>query len=142
MLDAMTIYQTHLDLVSEAVWNKDDTTLAAAMTYPHALSTDRGLETINDGAAMIRRAHAFRQSLLDRGATGYIRVVVAAAFVGDAEDRIEGFHRVYVLNGATHVIAPYASEASLTRVGDEWLGSGVRSVIGRTRYPVADVDDD
>ena len=62
-------------------------------------------------------------------------------FAGNTEDRIEGFHRVYVVNGATLVLAPYASEASLIRVNGVWLGSGVRAVVGRTRYPIKDKDD-
>ncbi|MGB3689262.1 MAG: hypothetical protein WBA02_08180 [Jannaschia helgolandensis] len=138
MKDALTIYQYHLDSVSQLIWDRDFEGVTALMTYPHELATARGVTVVDRPETMVDWAREFRAHLDQLGATSYHRVAVAAAISGEDESEISGFHRVYVLSGATHLIDPYISEATLKLCDGVWLGSGVRAVLRSTRYPVDD----
>ncbi|MGC1259711.1 MAG: hypothetical protein WA873_03520 [Jannaschia helgolandensis] len=138
MKDAQTIYQYHLDSVSQLIWDRDFEGVTALMTYPHELATARGVTVVDRPETMVDWARKFRAHLDELGATSYHRVAVAAAISGEDESEISGFHRVYVLSGATHLIDPYISEATLKLRDGVWLGSGVRAVLRSTRYPVDD----
>jgi len=138
MKDALTIYQYHLDSVSQLIWDRDFEGVTALMTYPHELATARGVTVVDRPETMVDWAREFRAHLDELGATSYHRVAVAAAISGENESEISGFHRVYVLSGATHLIDPYISEATLKLCDGVWLGSGVRAVLRSTRYPVDD----
>ena len=138
MKDALTIYQHHIDSVSQLIWERDFESITTLMTYPHELATARGVTVVDRPETMVDWARDFRDNLDKLGATAYHRVAVAAAISGETEDEISGFHRVYVLSGATHLIEPYTSEATLKLRDGVWLGSGVRAVLRSTRYPVDD----
>ena len=138
MKDALTIYQYHLDSVSQLIWDRDFEGVTALMTYPHELATARGVTVVDRPETMVDWAREFRAHLDQLGATSYHRVAVAAAISGEDESEISGFHRVYVLSGATHLVDPYISEATLKLRDGVWLGSGVRAVLRSTRYPVDD----
>lgn len=140
MTTALTIYQEHLDEVSQCLWERDFEALAELMTYPHELVTEHTPLQVDTPEILIEWARRFRQGLEKMGATAYLRVAVAAAFNGDDETRIDGFHRVYVLRGARHLIDPYSSEARLAHVDGRWLGSGVRAVMRATRYPITGIE--
>jgi len=138
MKDALNIYQYHLDSVSQLIWDRDFEGVTALMTYPHELATARGVTVVDRPETMVDWAREFRAHLDQLGATSYHRVAVAAAISGEDESEISGFHRVYVLSGATHLVDPYISEATLKLRDGVWLGSGVRAVLRSTRYPVDD----
>ncbi|CTQ50427.1 hypothetical protein [Jannaschia donghaensis] len=138
MSTALEIYQDHLDQVSHLIWIRDFEAVTRLMTYPHELLVDEEVTTVDSPATLIEWATKFRDRLQEMGATGYHRVAIAAAFTGDDEDRIDGFHRVYVLDGASHLIEPYSSEASLLKHHDVWLGRGVRATLRKARYAVDD----
>ncbi|SDY91368.1 hypothetical protein SAMN05444004_10477 [Jannaschia faecimaris] len=141
MTTALGLYQDHLDLVSRHIWNRDFHALTKVMAYPHELITGEGLVAVDNAETLKNWAIKFRDRLEELGATAYHRVAIAAAFTGNAEDRIDGFHRVYVLDGATHLIDPYSSEACLVLKDDVWLGAGVRATLRTARY-VVDEDQD
>lgn len=136
MNHALDIYQDHLDRVSQLIWAKEFDALPELMAFPHDVITNDSVVTVDAPETLITWARSFRDRLTELGATGYHRVAIAAAFSGDDEDRIDGFHRVYVVNGATYLITPYSSEAKLQRQNGLWLGSGVRATLRKARYVV------
>jgi deoxycytidine triphosphate deaminase len=136
MKTPLEIYQAHLDTVSKMIWAREFEPLAQMMVYPHELLIGETVEVVDSPEAFVAWASSFRHSLEELGATAYHRVAIAAAFRGNAEDEIDGFHRVYVLNGASHLIEPYSSEAKLQKRDGAWLGSGVRATLRAARYAV------
>lgn len=136
MNSALDIYQDHLNRVSEHIWARELDALTRIMAYPHQLSTGTEIVEVDTPETLKSWAKKFRDNLETLGATAYHRVAIAAAFTGNDEDRIDGFHRVYVLNGARHLIDPYSSEAQLCLQDGVWLGSGVRATLRKPRYAV------
>ena len=141
MPTALAAYQAHLDLVSEHLWNRRFEELAEVMSYPHELNVNDELITVDSPGTLLDWATKFRDTLEAMGATSYLRVAIAAAFSNDDETQIDGFHRVYALNGATHLIEPYASEARIVLRDGVWLGAGVRATLRSPRYLVDDAGD-
>lgn len=136
MNHALEIYQDHLDRVSHLIWTHQFEAVADLMVFPHELVIDDTVVQVDTAETLVRWASDFRARLTDLGATGYHRVAIAAAFSGDSDDRIDGFHRVYVLDGATHLVVPYSSEARLQNQNGFWLGSGVRATLRKARYVI------
>lgn len=136
MKHALEIYQDHLDRISQHIWAKEFDTLPELMIFPHTVTTDDDVVTVDTPETAISWAQAFRNRLAELGATGYHRVAIAAAFSSNDEDRIDGFHRVYVLNGATHLVTPYPSQAKLQKHNGVWLASSVRATLRKARYVV------
>lgn len=133
MMSAIEIYQDHLNLVTEAIWAERYDDVTAQMLFPVRLTVKDGHVLASTPAEMVGWARDFRTSLRDLGAAAYHRLAIAAAFTGEDDTGIDGFHRVFILHGATHLVPPYSSNASMVRVGDGWRGTGVRADIRRSR---------
>ncbi|MEM7644174.1 MAG: hypothetical protein AAF366_16865 [Pseudomonadota bacterium] len=128
-MDPVAIYQAHLDRVSQAIWDGDFRCAADAMLYPHVMKTRDAAREVHTPEELMAIAENFCAHLRGFGATAYHRVADRAAFVGDGQDRIDGVHHVYVLNGGSYVVDPYMGEMTLIRRGDVWLGGGIRADI-------------
>lgn len=129
MLHAQNIYQAHLDAVSERLWREDFAGVAAMMRYPSPVTTNDATTMIESPKHMIKTLKVFRASLVRLGATDYHRTCVEAHFVDDRDDIVEGQHLTYALRNGTYAIEPMASYMSLQRVGEAWLGAGIRTMV-------------
>ncbi|MEM9795681.1 MAG: hypothetical protein AAF919_04285 [Pseudomonadota bacterium] len=123
---AQEIYQGHLDLVSQAVWDRDYDRVAAVMRYPHVIHLAESDHLIDTEAELKLDVETFRDSLMGLGATAYHRVCRDASFDPSDDDRITGRHLTYVMRGGSYLVEPYNCAMILTRVDGVWLGSGIR----------------
>ena len=127
MVPARDIYQTFLDVTSQALWIRDYERLAARMAYPHQIGARDRVVTISTPAELINVASDFRENLGELGATAYYRVCREAERLDD--DDISGMHTAYALRGATPVIEPFQSRMRIRRVDGRWLGAGIASSV-------------
>lgn len=110
-MEANEIYQTHLDVVSDAVWRLDKDFLEVHIEERLTVETmDRHLRSMGRDET-IAALFAFREAMESIGATGYHRVCSTAAFTTD--HRIDGVHRTYVLRGGNYAAEPYLCEQRL-----------------------------
>ena len=118
MASARDIYQIHLDAVTDALWERDFDRCLDLFTLPHRRRLGTRDVLIEAKAALLAEGRAFRDTLDGLGATGFIRICRAGAFVGD--DRIEGEHESYVVRGGTYQVQPYLVQLKLLLSGGLW----------------------
>jgi hypothetical protein len=117
-LDAIDIYQAHLDMSTRLVFEGAAEAYCAHAQLPYVFRTGEGvevMETAADLAADVERVHDWLRS---KGVTNFHRIARSARFLDD--DTIEGFHLTYALQGVIQIVEPYASRMILRRVGDRW----------------------
>lgn len=122
--DAHALYQTHLDVVSDAVWRRSHSTLARHVDGVLDIETLDKMHLRTPRAQAIGNLIAFRRAMEGIGATAYHRLCLDAAFAG--EDRIEGRHRTYVLRGGNYAIDPYECDMVLRLRDGVWMMSDTR----------------
>ena len=125
MTDAQTIYQAHLDRVSQAIWASDFETVMRHKAYPNRMHFPDRTVTFAEPDPLAVDARQFRATLANLGATAYHRICTSAAFDPQDADRVIGSHRTYVLRGGNYVVAPYACDMVLVRRGDDWLTTDI-----------------
>jgi hypothetical protein len=138
--NAATIYQTHLDQVSDLLWARRLKELSEFMAYPHQMRCKDGRQMIVSPGDLIAVARQACASLERVGATAYHRICCEADFALDDPDRIDGRHMVFVLNGAEYAIAPYEAEMTLRRFDGVWLGTGIVSHVRLATFTILDPD--
>lgn len=117
-IDALKIYQTHLDVSTECVFDGRAEDYAKHAQLPYVFRTGEGIEVIeiiDDLHQDIGQIHAWLKS---QRVSDFHRIARSARFLD--EDTIEGFHVTYALRGATPVVDPYTSRMILRRLGDLW----------------------
>lgn len=125
MTGARDIYQTHLDLVSQALWDRDFEVITDLKVFPHVMrypDCERAYATPEDLVATIE---TFRNRLEGLGATGYHRVCEQAAYDPQDRDRITGAHWTYILRGGNYLSEPYRCEMVLARHDGIWMTSDI-----------------
>jgi len=126
MTQAHDIYQDFLDKASVALWNRDYTTVAAMLSYPHLIRLPETDRIIQNAAEQQLDAQAFRESLKGLGATAYHRLCRDAQFDPDGPGRITGAHTTYVMRGGSYLTDPYECRMSLMRQPDgRWLADAI-----------------
>lgn len=124
---APAIYQSWLDTLANAVWDRDYQTVAAAMSYPGKMITEDAELEFETPAQMVEATRAFRDNLSQLRADAYHRICVTAWFVGPDSARIDGTHVTYIMSGGRYVIDPFMNKMTLVWRNARWLGGGLRS---------------
>ena len=134
--DAASIYQAHLDAVSEALWARDYDRLLEHIHFPSFVETDDEVLRIDTPESYLPSVKSFRRKLDQHNATAYHRICLEAVFATDDPTRIEGMHKTYALSGATPVMTPYLSQMTLVHMDGKWLGAGIRAATDNARWHI------
>lgn len=131
-MEAIEIYQNHLDRMSARMWNNDFVGMSEMMYFPHRINLPGHSRVIGSAEEQQLDARAFRESLGALGATAYHRVCREARFADDARRRIVGRHKTYVMRGGSYLTDPYDCEMSLVPGDDgawlaDWITVSVRN---------------
>lgn len=138
-MNPLTIYQTALNLVSQAVLAGDFDAYAAMIDLPYLVHTATADLLVSTREALRPTFEALSQGLRARGVTHYERVARAADYV--ARDRIEGWHHTHILIDGEPLAYPHVSGHKLVRRGDNWLFSEANyATITASRWPMTDDD--
>jgi len=135
-LSAAAIYQSWLDELASAVWDRRYEFVADAMIYPSKMITEDAELEFTEPEPMIEAARAFRENLSQMRADAYHRICVRAWFIGDAATRINGEHVTYIMSGGRYVVEPFANEMTLVWDNARWLGGGIRSLVRNSRLMI------
>ena len=135
-MNPLTIYQTALNTVSEAVLAGDFFRYAAMIDFPYLIHTATADLLLSSVADLRPTFDALSQGLKARGVTHYERVARAADYV--ARDRIEGWHHTHLLSNGDPVAYPHVSRQSLVRRGQLWLFSEAHYTLTADRWPMTE----
>lgn len=133
-MNPLTIYQTALNVVSEAVLAGDFDRYAAMIDLPYLVHTDAARHLVATVDDLRPTFDALHQTLRDKGVTHYERVARAADFV--ARDRIEGWHHTHLISNGERLNLPHVSSHAIVRRGQTWLFSEAHYAMRADRWPV------
>mgnify|MGYP001764933687 CR=1 FL=1 len=141
-MNPLTIYQSALDTVSQAVLSGDFFRYAAMIDFPYLVHTATADLLVTTTADLRPTFEALHQGLRARGVTHYERVARSADHVG--RNRIEGLHHTHILANGEPLTYPHVSSHVLVRRGELWLFSEARyDALRSDRWPlnVSDIFD-
>ena len=124
--DARTVYQTHLDRITEAVWRRDFGAAARAMHFPHRRITPEGEVFHLSPEDVTRDIEVFRGALDALGATSYERTCEGAEYHPTNPDRIDGCHRACAWTAAGYAMRPWMTRLTLRRTDGLWRCAEMR----------------
>ncbi|MEM6595054.1 MAG: hypothetical protein AAF672_09700 [Pseudomonadota bacterium] len=133
--DAREIYQTMLDVMTDALLSNDQPTLMSGVVYPFRMSTMEEEFIIESALDWQACTEAYRKNLLAQGVNHYIRLVTDAEFL--SENYIRGSHITHTLRNANVVVPAYENRAILTRVDGVWRFSELDSALKNNRWPIS-----
>ncbi|WP_128513936.1 hypothetical protein [Tabrizicola thermarum] len=138
-MNPLTIYQTALNVVSDAVLTGDFDRYAAMIDLPYLVHTATADLLVSTRAELRPTFDALSQGLKARGVTHYERVARAADYV--SRDRIEGWHHTHMLIDGAPIAYPHSSSHTLVRRGEDWLFSEAQyPAVTAGHWPMTDAD--
>jgi hypothetical protein len=138
-MNPLTIYQTALNVVSQAVLAGDFDTYAAMIDLPYLVHTATADLLVQTRESLRPTFDALSQGLRVRGVTHYERVARAADYV--ARDRIEGWHHTHILIDGEPLAYPHVSRHRLVRRDAGWLFSEAHyNAVTAGHWPMTDGD--
>lgn len=140
MNEALTIYQEHLDRVTQALWTGDDDAMANLLSLPNCMRTEDGEILLETPEAIIKAARDFRRFLDRSGAREYHRIAREARFHPTDANRIDGTHDTYILRGGQYVMEPYLNHQVLVREAGVWRGSEIRAEVRNAHCTILSPD--
>ncbi|MEM9320198.1 MAG: hypothetical protein AAGA70_14525 [Pseudomonadota bacterium] len=124
-LDALEIYQRHLDIVSRAFWLEEWDELIRHMRLPgHTRLRDADIEvtTPEQAVAMHKELRICYRRI---GASDYCRIGYQAAFTDKAQTKIVGRHRTHVVRSGCYVLPVYDCEMKVQLHDEVWQACGI-----------------
>jgi hypothetical protein len=138
-MNPLTLYQSALNVVSQAALSGDFETYAAMIDLPYLVHTATADLLVSTRACLRPTFDVLSHGLQSRGVTHYERVARAADYV--ARDRIEGWHRTHILIDGEPLAYPHVSGHTLVRRGERWLFSEAQySAVTAASWPMTDAD--
>lgn len=141
-LDAVTIYQTHIDDLSDALLRRDTQAFMARMSHPHLMVTEDCIVKTSSADAAHSNLFEFFTTFNAQNVTDFIRLCSAAHFV--TPTRIEGTHVSHMLSGGTRICQPYSNRIRLECINGVWLETAASNAIRRSggimSLPIASQD--
>jgi len=132
----LTIYQTALDVVSEAVLAGDFVAYAAMIDLPYLVLTDNAQMLITREADLRPTFEALHHGLKARGVDHYKRLARRADYV--AQGRIEGWHVTHVLSAEDFATPSRSARQVIVLRDGRWLFSEAQYPIAADRWPLSD----
>ncbi len=135
---AATIYQDHLDCVSDLLFVGNVEECINYFALPLLIRTRKGETLIETRQDMLDDTRQHSESLNGHGVTNYIRLVKQARQLSDT--LIEGWHETYVLRDATSILPSYQSHMFLRDTGDGiWKVIEAEHELENVRFPIGAV---
>ncbi|MEP5727783.1 MAG: hypothetical protein ABJL67_00275 [Sulfitobacter sp.] len=122
---AISIYQEHLDVLTEAVMENDFPKFNARISLPHHIQNINAEFHSNSEDEMQSLFHQAHQIFKFDGITSFIRLVTNASFVSPTV--IVGEHLSEMLRGTTRALPPYRNCLRLV-VGNDGIWRETHSV--------------
>ena len=117
-VEAFSLYQHHLDVLRDAVWHGNVTSIRAELADAMNVEMLDGERYDLDADPVIVRRSDPRAAMFGQGATSCHRVAAAAPF--DDGRRIRGRYRSHVQRGGEDVIEPCHCDVELHADGADW----------------------
>jgi hypothetical protein len=138
-MNPLTIYQTALNVVSDAVLVGDFEAYVAMIDLPYLIHTATADILVSTREDLSPTFDALSRGLRERGVTHYERVARAADYA--SRDRIEGWHHTHLLVDGASIAYPHVAGHALVRRDDAWHFSEAqyRYVTAR-HWPMTDGD--
>ena len=133
-MNALEIYQSALDAVSQAVLAGDFDGYAARIDLPYLVHTETARHLVTTRESLRPTFMALHDTLRSQGVTHYERVAREAEYVD--RDRIEGWHHTHLISHGERLNCPHASRQAIVRRGATWLFSEAHYRIASDRWPV------
>ena len=128
LLSAKSLYQKHIDIVTDLFWRRDWDALLMHLQVPGVWETpDAAPERIKSHAALRDRITQKRAALEDMGVTDYHRICETAEFANAARTQIRGRHRTFVMRSGAVLLDPYLCDMPLVLTDGIWKSSGYRT---------------
>lgn len=121
--DAVSIYQAHIDALSDALLRRDHHAFSGQMSFPHTMILYDQAVVTPDAETSFHNLTEYAMTFQSQRVTEFIRLCSGAHFV--TPTRIEGTHVSHMLSGATRLSAPYANRVA--------VGTDQRGVAGNSR---------
>ena len=132
--EAMAIYQAHLDVVTNLLWEGVWSDLEDHFLWPNTVIAGEFVNMVQNAEEQMVLLEQHRASLKMIGATAYHRVALRAN--QPAPDTVDGSHATYILQGTALLADPYVSRQKLTLGNGHWRTNGVTT---ETRTAVLDL---
>lgn len=132
--NALKLYQSHLDAVSELILSNQPDQAATYFSYPYRINTAKGETLYETAAEMAHDISNMSDFLRSQGATDYVRLARRAQFL--SPHVIEGRHVTHMLRDALNLVPTYQSRLVLKwQTGDRWLGIEADHEISNLAFP-------
>jgi len=119
MPESRLILQEVLDDLGGAVMTDDWEGFCARIMLPFEMETEGASFTVTTTKDLREGYDAFRDMILLRQVTDYIRLVEDAAF--EDPDTIRGHYASHILSKGVRVVPPYRALMVLRRRGNQWF---------------------
>lgn len=120
MTTAFDIYQSNLDAVSEAILTGDLPLLCRHVAIPIMLYGPASEVVVTSVEEMEILIAEYRQELIAKGFTSYIRTCRSARFQAGTRDMILGRHSTLILAGRSEIMPPFDVDMALMRIEGTW----------------------
>ena len=137
---AMQIYQDNLDAVSKALMDGDLREVMRYIAIPNMMSTHDTEIVMSSPEELDMVITDFREALLDRGVSSYVRTCLDADFVVGRDDMIAGRHRTDTADAKGVPITSYLNHMVLMRIDGTWMGIWLQSIMANTELQILSPD--
>ena len=127
--DAVSIYQAHIDALSDTFLRRDHHAFSGRMSFPHTMILDDQAVVTPDAETSFHNLTEYAMTFQSQRVTEFIQLCSGAHFV--TPTRIEGTHVSHMLSGATRLSAPYANRLRLELINGVWLETAASNAIRR-----------
>lgn len=133
-MNPLDVYQTALNVVSDAVLAGDFDCYAAMIDLPYLVHTETARLLASRREDLVSTFGALHETLRARGVTHYERVARAADYVD--RGRIEGWHHTHLIANGERLNYPHVSRHTLVLRDQAWRFSEAHYAIRADRWPV------
>lgn len=137
-MNPLEIYQTALNIVSDAVLAGQFDRYAEMIDLPYLVHTDTSRLLVARREDLRPTFDAVHGSLLDHGVTHYERVAREAEYVD--RGRIDGWHHTHLIANGERLKHPHASRHILVLRDGVWRFSEAHYAIRADRWPLTRED--
>lgn len=135
-MNPLSIYQSALNVVSEAVLSGDFERYTAMIDLPYLIQTANANLLVSTADELRPTFDTMREGLKERGVTHFERVARSADYV--SRDRIEGWHHTHLIADGEQIAYPYPASHVMVRRGEDWLFSEAQyDMIKAARWPIS-----
>lgn len=135
-MTTLSIYQSALDVVSDAVLADDFAAYATMIDLPYLVLTDSAQLLVARAEDLRPTFDTLHYGLKARGVSYYKRLARTADYIGPG--CIEGWHSTHVISGTDFAAPSRSARQVIVQRGGRWLFSEAQYPIAIDRWPLTD----